>query len=122
MKKLALLAIWLALPLVACKSVNAPLPAWAPTAPIAVAGETIASAHAAVAKYEADVQAGFVPSPVLRAVMGDIQQALSVAQPVFNQWEAAARTNAAAPEPVTLPAQLTRISTDIAKLPSTAGN
>ena len=124
MKRLALLSIWLALPVLmaGCKQMNAPLPAWAPNSQIAVTGEAIASANAAVMQYENDVLAGFVPSPTLKTVMSDIQQALVIAQPLFDGWEAAVKTNPAAPEPASLPSQLTRISTDLSKLPSSAGN
>jgi hypothetical protein len=104
-----------------CKTVTS-LPPWAPTAPVAVAGESIAVANATVKQYEADVKAGFVPTPTLRAVMSDIQQALVVAQPIFDQWEIASRVNPAAPEPTELPAQMVRISADLNKLPTTAGN
>jgi hypothetical protein len=107
----------LALLLIGCKTVTT-LPAWAPTAPIATAGESIAAANAAVVQYEADVKAGYVPSPTLNAIMSDIQQALVIAQPAFDQWETAARANAAAAEPVALPTQLTRISTDLSQLPT----
>lgn len=112
----------LALALCGCKTVTAPLPAWAPNSQIAVAGESIAAANAAVVQYESDVKAGFVPAAALRTTMSDIQQALSIAQPAFNQWEQAARTDTAAPEPTALPTALTRISSDLAKLPTTAGN
>ena len=108
--------------LAGCKTVQAPLPAWAPNSQIAVTGEAIASANAAVMQYENDVLAGFVPSPTLKTVMSDIQQALVIAQPLFDGWEAAVKTNPAAPEPASLPSQLTRISTDLSKLPSLAGN
>ena len=108
--------------LAGCKTVQAPLPAWAPNSQIAVTGEAIASANAAVMHYENDVLAGFVPSPTLKTVMSDIQQALVIAQPLFDGWEAAVKTNPAAPEPASLPSQLTRISTDLSKLPSSAGN
>ena len=108
--------------LAGCKVVQAPLPPWAPTAPVAVAGESIAVANATVVQYESDVKAGFVPTPTLRTVMSDIQQALVVAQPIFDQWEVAARANPAAPEPTELPAQMARISADLKALPTTAGN
>ena len=120
MKRLALLAVFLALPLAGCKTVSVTVPAWAPNSAVAVAGEAIASANAALVQYEADVKSGFVPAAALRTVMSDIQQALAIAQPAFNAWEAAARANPAAPEPTALPSALTRISTDLAKLPSTA--
>jgi hypothetical protein len=106
--------------LTSCKTVTT-LPAWAPTAPVAAAGEAIASANGAVVQFEKDKAAGFVPSPTLNAIMSDIQQALVIAQPAFDQWEQAARENAAAAEPVVLPTQLDRISADIAKIPSTTG-
>jgi hypothetical protein len=122
MKKLALLAIWLALPLTACKTVTASLPNWAPTQPVAAAGYAIASANAAVTQYEADVKNGFVPSPTLRTVMSDLQQALAVAQPIFDQWELAARANASAAEPAVLPAQILRITNDLGQLTATAAN
>jgi len=105
---------------VGCKTV-APLPVWAPNSSVAVAGEAIASANAAVVQYEKDVQAGFTPTVALNNVMSDIQQALTIAQPAFNAWEAAVRANPSATEPTALPSALTRISTDLAKLPSTAG-
>jgi len=111
----------LALALAGCKQVTAPLPAWAPNAQVAAAGYAISAANAAVVKYEADVAAGFVPSPTLRSVMSDMQQALATGQPIFDQWEVAARTDIAAPEPATLPAQITRLTSDLSKLPSTAG-
>ena len=122
MKRLALLAVFLALPLAGCKTATAPVPAWAPNSAVAVAGEAIASANAAVMQYEADVKNGFVPAAALRTVMSDIQQALAIAQPGFNAWEAAARTTPTAPEPTSLSTAIVRISTDLAKLPSTAGN
>lgn len=106
-----------------CKQVTAPLPAWAPNSQVATAGYAIAAANGAVVQYEADKKApGFVLNATLDATMSDIQQALAVGQPIFDQWEAQARTNATAPEPPTLPAQITRITSDLAKLPSTAGN
>ena len=120
MKRIALL--FALLPLAGCKTVTAPLTAWAPNSQIAVTGEAIASANAAVMQYENDVLAGFVPSAALKTVMSDIQQALVIAQPLFDGWEAAVKTNPAAPEPAALPSQLTRISTDLSKLPSSAGN
>lgn len=118
-----LLLALLLLPISACKQVNAPIPAWAPNSQVAAAGESIAAANGAVVQYEADKKApNFVLNAKLDAVMSDIQQALVIAQPAFDQWETAARSNAAAPEPATLPTQLTRISTDLSKLPTTAGN
>jgi hypothetical protein len=120
MKKLALLAIWLALPLAGCKTVSTPPPAWAPNSQVAVAGYAIASGNAAVVQFEADVKGGFVPAPALRTVMSDMQQALAIAQPIFVQWEQAARTNAATPEPAGLPASIQKITTDLAKLPTVA--
>lgn len=109
--------------LAGCKPVTAPLPAWAPNSQVAATGYAIAAANGAVVQYEADKKApGFVLNATLDSVMSDIQQALAVGQPIFDQWEAQARTNATAPEPPALPAQITRITSDLAKLPSTAGN
>jgi hypothetical protein len=119
MKKLAMLSIWLALPLAGCKTVTTVPPPWAPNQAIATAGEIISAANNAVVQYEADVKAGFVPSPALNSVMSDIQQGLAIAQPAFNEWEAAARANPTAAEPSALPAAIQRISTDLGKLPST---
>jgi len=148
MKTLSSIGILLlALALAGCKQVTAPLPAWAPNAQVAAAGYAISAANAAVVKYEADVAAGFVPSPILRSVMSDMQQALATGQPIFDQWEANARVAAqaasavatangatptaaasaaeaaatAVPEPAALPAQITRLTSDLSKLPSTAG-
>ena len=121
MKRLALLLALL--PLAGCKTVTAPVPAWAPNSQVAVTGEAIASANAAVVQYETDKKApGFVLNATLDGVMSDIQQALVIAQPLFDGWETAVKTNPAAPEPAALPSQLTRISTDLSKLPSSAGN
>ena len=108
--------------LAGCKTVTAPLPTWAPNSGVAAAGYVIASANASVVQYEKDVNGGFTPSSGLRTVMSDIQQALTIAQPAFDAWETAARNNPSAPEPTTLPSTLTRISTDLLKLPSTVGN
>jgi hypothetical protein len=119
MKKLAMLSIWLALPLAGCKTVTTVPPPWAPNQAIATAGEIISAANNAVVQYEADVKAGFVPSPALNSAMSDIQQGLAIAQPAFNEWEAAARANSTAAEPSALPAAIQRISTDLGKLPST---
>jgi hypothetical protein len=120
--RILILALALALPLAGCKQVNVPLPAWAPTANVAAAGYTIAAANAAVVQFESDEAAGFVPSPTFKAVMSDIQQGLAVSQPIFDQWEAAARLNATAPEPAALPTQITRLTSDLAKLPAATGN
>lgn len=108
--------------LAGCKTVTAPLPSWAMTPQIADAGYAISAAVGAVDQYEKDVANGFVPAPALRSVMSDMQQALAVGQPIFQQWEVSARANATAPEPTALPAQITRITSDLAKLPSTAGS
>ena len=122
MKRTILITALALVALAGCKQATAPIPAWAPNSALAVAGETIASANAAVMQYEADVKSGFVPAAALRTVMSDIQQALAIAQPGFNAWEAAARTTPTAPEPTSLSTAIVRISTDLSKLPSTAGN
>lgn len=108
--------------LAGCKPVTAPLPAWAPTSQIALAGYAIAAGTGAVNQYETDVSQGFVPVAPLHSAMSDLQQAIQTAQPIFKAWEVAARANATAPEPALLPSQITRITSDLAKLPSTAGN
>ena len=103
----------------ACKQ-QAP-PAWAATAPaLTVPGELIAGANYAVMGYEKDAAAGmaYTQDATLKAVMSDIQKALTLAQPAFNSWEAALKANPAASEPAALPAALTQIQNDIAKLPA----
>lgn len=108
--------------LAGCKPVTVN-PAWAPNSQVAAAGYAIAAANGAVVQYEADKKApGFVLNATLDSVMSDMQQALAVGQPIFQQWEVSARANATAPEPPLLPSQITRITSDLAKLPSTAGN
>jgi hypothetical protein len=107
--------------LTGCKTATAPLPAWAPNQAVAVAGYAIASANAAVVQYEKDAAAGFVPSATLRSVMSGIQQALSVAQPAFDEWEAALKSAPETAEPAALTSAVQTISTDLAKLPAAAG-
>ena len=106
------------IPTVGCKK-SAP-PAWAITAPERTVGDVIASANAAVVKYEADVAAG-VPAtanPQLKAAMNDIQKSLTVAQPAYNVWSAQLKANPAAPEPANLAGAITAIQTLLGELPS----
>jgi hypothetical protein len=106
--------------LMGCKTQQPP-PAWAATAPaLTLPGELIAGANFAVVGYEKDAAAGvaYTKDAALKAVISDIQKALVVAQPAFNTWEAAAKTNPSALEPADLSAALLTIQADIGKLPA----
>ena len=112
-----LLAACIALPGCSHKSVP---PAWAVTAPERTVGDIIASADAAVVKYEADVSAG-VPAaanPTLKATMSDIQKSLTVAQPAYKVWSNALKANPNAQEPADLAGAITAIQTLLGELPS----
>lgn len=124
----ALVVMWSVLPLVACKPVTAPLPAWAPNASVAVVATFIDGAHKTVTGYEQD-QADCAATPTLtkcpgvtnaaiHAAVSDIQKALTIAQPEFNQWEAAVRVNPNATEPADLAAAISTIETTLAQLPT----
>lgn len=128
MKKLALLSIWLALPLIGCKTVTGPLPAWAPNEQIAVAGSVLSAANAVVVGYEKD-QADCAAQPSLTKCPGvsnlaihnavqDIQKALTIAQPQFNAWEKAVIVTPSAIEPADLAAAISTIQTTLAQLPT----
>ena len=95
-------------------------PAWALTAPERTVGDIIASANAAVVKYEADVKAGIpaASNPQLKAVMQKIQQTLVVAQPGYNTWSAALKTNPNAPQPAELSGAIAALQAVLGQLPS----
>ena len=102
-----------------CKQTSTP-PAWALTAPERTVGDVIATANAAVVKYEADVKAG-VPAaanPQLKAVMRKIQQGLVDAQPGFNKWEADLKANPNAPQPAELAGAIASLQALLGQLPS----
>jgi hypothetical protein len=130
-KRLALLSIWLALPLVACKTVNTPLPAWAPNVQIATVGSVISSAHAVVVGYEQDqvdcaaqpalTKCPGVANPGIHAAVSAIQKALTIAQPEFDTWEKAVVANPTAVEPADLAAAISTIQTTLAQLPALTG-
>ena len=117
--------------MVGCKTVSAPLPAWAPNVQIATVGSIISSAHAVVVGYEQD-QVDCVAQPTLtkcpgvsnagiHAAIQNIQKALSIAQPEFNSWEAAVKSNPDAVEPANLAAIISTIQTTLAQLPTFTG-
>lgn len=118
MKRLAMLSVWLlALLLTGCKQVTV-LPAWAPNSQVALAGSVIGSAVSVVNGYEQDqkdcaansslTKCPGVSNVAIHGAIQKLQEGLVVAQPTFQQWEAALKTNATAPEP---PALTTNIST-----------
>jgi hypothetical protein len=128
MKRYAVVVLALAVMLAGCKT-QAP-PTWAATTPaLATPGELISGANYAVFGYERDVLAyttnpatnpslAYTTNATLKAVMSDMQKALMIAQPLFDSWESATKTNPAAPQPAALPAALTAIQNDIAQLPA----
>ena len=102
-----------------CKQ-TAPPPAWALTAPERTVGDVIATANAAVVKYEADVKAG-VPSaanPTLKSVMQKMQQSLAIAQPGYNAWSKQLKTNPNAPVPAELSGAIASLQALLGQLPS----
>lgn len=129
MKRIALATLALSLvAFPACKQVNAPLPAWAPNAQVALVGSVISSANAVVNGYETD-QADCAVTPSLtkcpgvnnaaiHAAVENIQKALTIAQPQFNSWEAAVTANPNATEPANLAAAISIIQTTLAQLPT----
>ena len=116
---IALVMVFSTFTVTGCKQQSKP-PAWALTVPERTVGDIIASANAAVVKYEADVKAG-VPAaanPQLKAVMRKIQQALTVAQPGYNTWAAALKANPNAPQPAELAGAIASLQSLLAQLPS----
>lgn len=95
-------------------------PAWAVTAPERTVGDIIASANAAVVKYEADVAAGIpaTANPGLKATMSDIQKGLSIAQPAYKVWAQQLKANPNAPEPANLAGAIVAIQNLLGQLPS----
>jgi hypothetical protein len=123
------LLLLLALPLTACKPVTV-LPPWAPNVQIATVGSVISSAVSVVNGYEQDqkdcatnpslTKCPGVSNAVIHSSVQRIQQALTVAQPEFQQWEADLKTNAASVEPADLTTQISTIQTNLAQLPTSA--
>jgi hypothetical protein len=119
MRKLALLAVFLALPLAGCNKPS-PAPAWAVTAPERTVGDILAAANAAVVKYEADVKAGVAgtDNTALKSVMTQIQQALVIAQPAYNTWNSALKANSDAAEPAVLVTSVSTLQNSLSQLPT----
>lgn len=107
-----------------CKTVSTtqPLAPWAANQADEQAGSIIAAADAVVVRYEADMKAGFQPVPAFRAVIADMQQTLAVAQPAYDAWHNALKTNPQAGEPAAVTAAVVTLAADLAKLPALAGN
>lgn len=125
---IALVGICAAILLSGCKAAQAPLPPWTPNARVATVGSYIAAANAVVVGYEQD-QKDCATTPALtkcpgvanlavHAAVQAIQQALTIAQPEFTQWEAAIKANPGATEPANLAAAISTITTVLARLPS----
>jgi hypothetical protein len=62
-----------------------------------------------------------VANPAIHSAVQGIQKALTIAQPEFNQWEAAVRANPAATEPADLTAAISTIQATLANLPTMTG-
>jgi len=128
MKRITLL---FALPLLlaGCKTVTV-LPPWAPNVQIATVGSVISSAVSVVNGYEQDqkdcaadatlTKCPGVSNPVIHSAVQRIQQALTVAQPEFQQWETAVRANPSAVEPAILTTSISTIQTSLSQLPTAA--
>ena len=114
-------ALLVTLCIVGCKTVTAPLPAWAPNAQVAIAGQAIDSAYSTITGYEKDqadcaaqptlTKCPGVSNPAIHAAVQKMQQAYAIAQPEFKQWQAAIQANPNAVEPANLSAAVSTIQT-----------
>lgn len=130
MKRISLLiaSMLCATAIVGCKTVSAPLPAWAPNAQIAITGSVISSAVSVVNGYEQDqrdcaaqptlTKCPGVSNAAIHSAVSNIQKALTIAQPEFNAWETAVRANPVAGEPADLIAAISTLQTTLAQLPT----
>ena len=117
MRKLALLAIFLALPVFGCKTVTTPLPANAVNSLDAGINEVLQAGHAAAAKYQADVAAAtFTPTPAFKSRMTTLIKALNVADPAYQAYHAALVANPAAAEPAPLASAISTVSSSLSQI------
>jgi hypothetical protein len=116
MKKLALLSVFLALPLLmsGCKATVTPLPAGAYSPVDAQINEDLQAAHAALVKYSADVQSGaHVPTAGEKVAVNKLIDAVNIADPAYQRYHAALAANPAAPEPAALIAALADVASNL---------
>ena len=123
MKKLALLSVFLALPLLmgGCKVVNAPLPAGAINAVDAGLNENLQAAHAGLVQYQSDVAKGLhTPTPAETVVVNKVIVSLNTADMLYQSFHTALLANPNAGEPADLTAAVTAVSTNLTALQTLA--
>ena len=132
MKKFIALAnlVLVAIVFTGCKTVTAPLPAWAPNDQAATVGSIISAANADVVGYEKDQVDGAttpilakcpgVKNAALHTAVQDIQKSLVIAQPEFDAWLSALKTNPGATEPANLAAIISTIQSTLTQWPALA--
>jgi len=102
------------------KHVQAPLPTNAINEVDAQLNAVLQAAHAAAVKYEADVQAGFVPSPAFKQTMKVLVDALNIADPLYQTYHSTLQTNPNAPEPAALQQAVAQVSSSLGQIATTA--
>ena len=116
--------------LAGCKTVQAPLPAWAPNAQVAIVGHAIDSAYSTITGYEQDqtdckaqptlTKCPGVSNPAIHAAVQKMQQAYAIAQPEFKQWQKAIQANPDATEPADLASAISTIQAVLNQWPTLA--
>lgn len=118
MKKLFSLLLVIPLAIGCAVKANAPLPRNAVNATDAEINAILQAAHAAVVQYNTDVAAGFVPSATLKSAVSQLTNALDIAQPLEQTFDATLRTNPAAAEPAALSTAVSQVSAAMTNLTS----
>lgn len=118
MKRLALLSIFLALPLlVAGCNKAAPLPAGALAPTDATLNEAMQACHAALTQYVVDVKAGtHVPTAEERVVVNKFIDAVNLADADYIVYHKALAANPSAPEPAVLVAAVNSVVSQLAAI------
>jgi len=87
------------------------LPAGAINSTDAQINAVLQAGHAAATQYLADKKSGFTPTPALATTMTTLIHVLNIADPLYQTYHTALKTNPAAPEPANLAAAITQIQT-----------
>jgi hypothetical protein len=112
-----LLACGLSLGMLAGCAKQAPLPTGAYAPADASINEDLQAAHAALAKYSADVASGLhVPSAQEKVVINKLIDAVNIADPAYQSYHAALAANPTAPEPAALIAALASVTSNLSAL------